>query len=92
MLPFLKNKNRQAGGVTSQYRTPTGIESKPASNDLDGIEAAAKEICQAIESKDYSKLASALKAAFQIFDSEPHVEGIHEDGSAEWSARKNSPN
>lgn len=79
MLPFLKNKNRQPGGITTTYRSPDGLDTSPPSNDLEGIEACAKEICQAIESKDYSKLANALKAVFQIFDSAPHTEGPHEE-------------
>lgn len=75
MLPFLM-KPRASGGVITEVR-PSDYE-KDDSDDS-GLLSAAKDLCSAIEVKDYKKAAAALKAAFQICDSEPHEEGPHEE-------------
>ncbi len=38
---------------------------------------AAEELCKAIEAKDYAGAAAALRAAFELLESEPHHEGEH---------------
>lgn len=38
---------------------------------------AAEDVISALNMKDARRLAMAMKAAFQMFDAEPHVEGEH---------------
>lgn len=73
MLPIL-NKKKSQTGVIVQQRAP---DSKPEQNqeDSSGLEIAAKDLLNAVEAKDIKGIAEALKAAFQIADSEPHEEG-----------------
>lgn len=74
MLPFLKNKQEaSASGPVEHMKRQPDEES-----DYDMIDSAAEDLIQAIHSKDVKAVASALKAAFQICDSEPHEEGPHE--------------
>lgn len=47
------------------------------------LEACADDIIRAINSKDSKMLAEAIKAAFEICDSEPHEEGPHTNESEE---------
>lgn len=77
MLPFLKNRKEPGmAGVTTLYRKEDGSnESEDMHNS--GIKAAAEDLCKAIKAEDYEAAAKALKAAFEIFDSEPHKEGPH---------------
>ena len=79
MLPFIKPQSKQAS-LSIKYRQPD--EKEPFSDEGDAddgaaLHAAAQDILRAIESKDYKHLALALKSAFDICDSEPHVEGPH---------------
>lgn len=73
LLPFLKNKRKETG-VIVQQRSPDMPEQE---SDDNGLEAAAQDILSAISSNDSKALAMAIKAAFEICDSEPHVEGEH---------------
>lgn len=80
-LPFLRKKN-DAGiaGVMVQHRSPDndGEEHKDQEYQPEaGLRACAKDLMDAINSGDHSKVAQALRAAFEILDSEPHVEGEH---------------
>ena len=73
MLPFLKrNKDASASGpVDSIKREPDeGAE-------YDALEAAAEDLSRAIDAKDIKGMAAALRAAFELCDSEPHQEGEH---------------
>lgn len=74
MLPFIK-KQRQSAGVAVEYRKPDESD-KPESQD-DGLEMAADDMLKAHSSGDKKALAAALRAAFEILDSQPHVEGEH---------------
>jgi len=42
-----------------------------------GLMACAEDLIKAIHAKDTSATASALRAAFELCDSEPHDEGPH---------------
>ena len=77
MLPFLKPK-RQAGIMISERKPDGGFaeQNEQAAEDQ-GLEACADDIIRAINSKDSRELAAAIRAAFEILDSEPHVEGPH---------------
>ena len=69
MLPFAK---RQEGSVSMpseklHYESPEAIEP-------DVMEYVASDILSAIESKDTKALAEALKACFDLYESQPHQE------------------
>ena len=73
MLPFLKLKQDAASSSPVD-----AIQRKPDDEDsFDSLEVAAEDLCHAIHSKDMKAIASALRAAFELLDSEPHVEGPH---------------
>lgn len=70
MIPFLKNKE---AGVSAPIES---IERKPddGAEEFDSLESAAEDLCIAIGSKDYKAAAAAMRAAFQLLESEPHEE------------------
>lgn len=73
MLPFHKlNQEAAASGpVESIVREPDeGAE-------YDVLESAAEDLVRAVHSKDIKGVAEALRAAFDLCDSEPHEEGPH---------------
>lgn len=77
MLPFLKPK--KMASVIIATRKPNGSvmpeheegESEP------GLMSAAEDLISAIHSKDASAAASALQAAFEMMEEQPHEEGPH---------------
>lgn len=74
ILPFLAKKTQQSGLIV-QERQP---DEKSEGTDEDaGMHAAAKDLMDAVHAKDIKRVAEALRAAFQIADSEPHNEGPH---------------
>lgn len=76
MLPFLKPKRKE--GMVIEQRTPDGQADKsPEGSELDGVKAAAVDLIRAMHAKDEDGVAMALKAAFEILDSQPHEEGEH---------------
>lgn len=74
MLPFLK-KPRQDITNLVEYRKPDNKDESEQEDD--GLELAAEDMLRAHVANDKKALATALRAAFQILDSEPHVEGPH---------------
>lgn len=72
MLPFLKNK--QEGSMSG----PVEPIKREHDEDYDMLESAAEDLISAVHSKDVKAVASALKAAFEMCDSQPHEEGPHE--------------
>ncbi len=78
-LPFLLKKKQQDGGVITEHREP---DYEPEGSE-EGLDACSKDILEAISSNDIKRLSKALKAAFEICDSEPHVEGPHESPDQE---------
>lgn len=73
MLPYLGAKKQQ-GSVAAHIDNDGKVSSQAP--DM-GLHSAAEDILKAIESKDSKALASAIKAAFEICDAEPHEEGEH---------------
>ena len=72
-LPFL-NKSKEAS--TSAPVEP--VRRKPDNEEeYDGLHACAEDLKQALDEGDTKAIASALRAAFEILDSEPHEEGPH---------------
>lgn len=47
-------------------------------SDYDMLESASEDLISAVHSKDVKAVCSALRAAFQMLDMEPHSEGPHE--------------
>lgn len=76
-LPFLK-KQSMAGLIIS-HRKPDGSkeEEKTEGQEDQGLISCADDLIRAVHSKDSQAVSSALRAAFQILDSEPHNEGEH---------------
>lgn len=78
-LPFLK-KNKISNSIAERV-TEKGFKridaDEPESYSMEDLEACATDIIDAILLKDTKKLAMALKSAFEICDSQPHVEGEH---------------
>lgn len=72
MIPFLKNKEASVSGPVDIERRKPDEE-----QEYDALEAAAEDLCNAIAAKDYKGIAVALRAAIQLADSEPHIEGEH---------------
>jgi len=72
MLPFLK-KSQEAGPVSMSEPVV-----RDSDGDFDSMEVAAQDVMDAVHSKNVKALASALRAAFELADSEPHEEGPHE--------------
>jgi hypothetical protein len=73
MLPFLKKPIKDAGVMVVERRPDDSSEPQ----EDQGLMAAAKDLLSAIEMKDHKKMAMALRAAFELLDSEPHEEGPH---------------
>lgn len=73
LLPFLKNKRKETGVIVQERVSDLPEESTEA----DGLEVAAKDIMSAISGNDHKALAAAIRAAFEILESQPHVEGEH---------------
>lgn len=74
MLPFLKNKNE-----ASVSQPPDQITRKPddEADSYDPLHSAAEDLKSAIQSGNVKSIAEALRAAFEICDSQPHEEGEH---------------
>jgi hypothetical protein len=76
MLPWLKPKSQT--GVIIQARKPDA-DKEPKDSEDQGLKACAEDLISAVESKDSSRVAAALRAAFQICESEPHDEAEDTD-------------
>ena len=73
-MPFFLKKNKEGGA--SAPAEP--IVRKPDDDsDYDMLHAAADDLKQALDEGNTEAIADALRAAFQICDSEPHDEGYH---------------
>ena len=71
MLGFLKHK--QEAGVSE----PVETIKRDHDDEFDMLHAAAEDLMHAVHSKDVQAIAQALRAAFEICDSQPHEEGEH---------------
>lgn len=81
MLPFLKNKTKNGTGIVERLHRPEDSykqqQTEETSTDSNDLEICAIDILKAIKTNDIKGLADAIKAAFEICDSQPHVEGEH---------------
>lgn len=90
MLPFLKHK--RTAGLIVTTRSPDGDKKElyQEGDEHAGLEACAEDIINAISNKDAKALASALKAAFEVCDAQPHEEGPHTyEAQNELAAKEN---
>jgi len=70
MLPFLKNKLEASTSAPVE-----SIERKPDEDkEYDPLESAVEDFCHAIKADDYAAGAAALRAAFELLESQPHEE------------------
>lgn len=76
MLPWLKNK-KDSGSASAS--SPVIKRDHDEDYEYDSMEAAAEDLCNALEKKDYKAVAEALRAAFEIFDTSPHEEYDHDE-------------
>lgn len=82
MLPFLRPRDG-GGGSVAVIKRESDNPNKDEDMHGEGIKAAAKDLILAVHSHDDAKVASALRAAFELLDSEPHAEGPHLNESEE---------
>lgn len=78
MLPFLKPKYQT--GIITKVREPDGNMTEDADDQSDdgaGLKAAAADLIRAVHAKDEDGTVSALRAAFELLEMEPHEEGEH---------------
>lgn len=75
MLPFLKHSKEASVSMPSDSIKRKSDDEE--SEDYDSLESAAEDLHSAIKSGDTKGIAMALRAAFDILDSEPHFEGQH---------------
>ena len=77
-LPFMKPK--QVAGLIIQHRNPDGKpDSAPEDQQDQALESAAEDLILQFTPKTVESVAAALRAAFEIVDSEPHEEGPHDE-------------
>lgn len=89
MLPFLKPKI-QTGIVIQKTRASDGepAEMTEESGDDQDMVAAAEDILRAVSTKDAVLLAKAIKAAFDIYEAQPHEEADHSYDAQNMKAAK----
>jgi hypothetical protein len=75
LLPFLRKKQEEGSSPTLSIKTRT--PDKKEDSDDAGLNACAQDLLDAVQARDVSGVAAALKAAFEIADSQPHEEGPH---------------
>lgn len=80
MLPFLDKKKIVSVIVNKRGRDIHDVKPEISKDVNPKLESACEDILLAIDDKSVIDLASAIKAAFQALDSEPHVEGEHLQG------------
>lgn len=71
MLPFLRSP-RQQTGVIVQKTSPEGLKSDDSGI---ALESCAEDFHNASKSGNFKGMAAALRAAFEILESESHKEG-----------------
>lgn len=79
MLPILRRRQEASVQVPDEKirRTPDHEE------EYDSMESAAEDLHSAMKSGDIKGIASALRSAFHLADSEPHEEGEPIQGEEE---------
>jgi hypothetical protein len=76
MLPFLKHKKEASVSMPAETIVRDS-DHEEHGDEIDALHVAAEDLMHAIHSKSVAAIAEALKAAFDICDALPHVEGEH---------------
>ena len=77
MLPFLQPK-KQASVIIARRKSDGSVEAEHEEGEhVPGVMTAAEDLISAVHARDAKGVADAMKAAFEIMDAEPHVEGEH---------------
>lgn len=74
MLPFLKKSQDASVSMSADHKMREPDED---AEEYDSLHSAAEDLIKSIHSKDIKSVAEALRAAFELCDSEPHEEGEH---------------
>lgn len=69
MLPFLKNKEAMSASTSEPV-----VRKHDDESEYDMLESAAEDLISAVHSKDVKGVCSALRAAFEMCESQPHEE------------------
>ena len=77
MLPFLKKSKEASVSAPVEHITRESDHKEMEGGDDEMLKVVAEELLDAIHSRKVGNLIEALRAAFQILDSEPHEEGPH---------------
>jgi DNA-binding GntR family transcriptional regulator len=82
-LPFLM-KPKVSSTTIVEHRKPdeTVGEDSPDSND-EGLNSAASDLIDAVHSRDVKGAAAAMRAAFELMESQPHEEINHDEDEQE---------
>ena len=81
MLPFLQPK--RITSIIVQRANKSNLHDVKPEHEIEkdeehlGLEACAEDLLKAIDERSIMGIKKALKNAFEILDSEPHVEGPH---------------
>lgn len=80
-----KNKPAMAEEESMEIDPMEGMmpEDEGMGGDEDGVMMAAADLIAAVKAEDHMGVANALRSAFEIMDSEPHVEGEHIEDEGE---------
>ena len=74
MLAFLKKTQEASSSEPVEHSRREPDEDA----EYDSLHSAAEDLISAVHSKNVAAVAEALRAAFELCDSEPHEEGPHE--------------
>lgn len=73
--PFLKkSQEASTSGPVEKIERKSDHESD---GEFDSLEGAMSELHSALNAKDYKGAAEIFRSAFELMDSQPHVEGPH---------------
>ena len=75
-MPTPIQKKKEAA-IALPIETITREPDEKEEQEYDSLESAAEDLLHALQSKDAKGISIALRAAFEIMDSEPHYEGEH---------------
>jgi len=81
---IIPDKKKAATVIVAQMHSPNlEIEEEEEGSDQEECSALGQELLDAVGAKDAMGVYNALRAIFQKVDSEPHVEGEHEEDEGE---------
>lgn len=79
MLPFLR-PDKMVSVIVAKRKPEGQVEDLHKEDEAHpDLIMAAEDLIRAVHSKDTQAVADALEQAFYVCDSEPHVEGPHEE-------------